>query len=192
MSRTLIVIALTTAGIAIVGSAQSGPSTRSETPAPAAQSSADAREIQKLKERIAHLEGLVPDQAAVMSHLAYHFTNLWFALQQENWTLADFYLGECRSNLKWAVRVKPVRPTSTGQNLDVEAIAQAVDGTQFARMAEAIRAKDKEQCISLYRDTTRMCYSCHMAAEKPYLRVRIPEAPEVQVIHFDPSAKPAE
>src|SRR5690606_29371193 len=122
-----------------------GSSKPSEATAPAAESSADAREIQKLKERIAHLEGLAPDQAAVMSHLAYHFANLWFALQQENWALADFYLAECRSNLKWAVCVKPVRPLSTGANLDLGAIAQAVDGTQFARMADAIRAKDKEK-----------------------------------------------
>ena len=36
--------------------------------------------LDDLKAHIQKLEGLVPDQAAVMSHLSYHFSNLWFAL----------------------------------------------------------------------------------------------------------------
>jgi hypothetical protein len=32
------------------------------------------------------------------------------------------------------------------------------------------------------------CYSCHQAAEKPYLRPRIPEQPEVRILTFDPNA----
>src|ERR1044071_3460995 len=77
-------------------------------PAHAAEQSKDLQ-IQQLQEQIKSLQGLVPDQAAVMTHVAYHFSNLFFAIEQENWPLADFYLGEARNNVKWAVRAKPIR-----------------------------------------------------------------------------------
>jgi cytochrome c553 len=32
------------------------------------------------------------------------------------------------------------------------------------------------------------CYTCHKASDKPYLRPRIPEAPEAKIINFDPAA----
>jgi Transcriptional regulator PadR-like family len=32
------------------------------------------------------------------------------------------------------------------------------------------------------------CYACHRASDKPYLRPRIPEAPEARIINFDPAA----
>lgn len=69
-----------------------------------AGSAATEAEVEKLKAEVNRLQGLVPDQAAVMTHVAYHFTNLWFAAKDENWPLADFYLGEVRNNVKWAVR----------------------------------------------------------------------------------------
>src|SRR2546427_435745 len=70
--------------------------------------------IAQLQARVNELEGRVPDQAIVMTHVAYHFTNLWFAARQHNWPLADFYLGEVRKDLKWAVRVRPVREGPAG------------------------------------------------------------------------------
>src|SRR4051812_22692152 len=84
--------------------------------APAKAAGDDPRpQVEQLQAQVKLLQGLVPDQAAVMSHVAYHFANLWFAIEQENWPLADFYLGETRNNVKWAVRSKPVRKNSAGQ-----------------------------------------------------------------------------
>src|SRR5438132_952308 len=44
-----------------------------------------AAAIAQLQARVNELEGRVPDQAIVMTHVAYHFTNLWFAARQHNW-----------------------------------------------------------------------------------------------------------
>jgi len=144
--------------------------------------------LDDLKAHIQKLEGLVPDQAAVMSHLAYHFANLWFALDQENWPLADFYLAEVRSNLKWAVRAKPIRKDAAGKDLNIVPIAEAIDNTQFTQLKKAIDARDKSQCVKLYEDTLGACYACHKTSDKPYLRPQIPKIPEVPVINFDPKA----
>ena len=154
---------------------------------PAPPSAGDAQ-IVDLQHQVQQLQNLVPDQAAVMSHVAYHFSNLWFALEQENWPLADFYLGETRNNLKWAVRAKPIRKTAAG-DLNLQGIADAIDGGPFADLKKAIDAKQKSRCAELYDLTLTACYACHKASEKPYLRPQRPARPEVPIINFDPNAK---
>ena len=64
-------------------------------PAPAAPPKGDDNPSKKREDaqaqveepaaEIKKLQGLAPDQAAVMSHLGYHWSNLWFAIEQENW-----------------------------------------------------------------------------------------------------------
>jgi hypothetical protein len=144
-------------------------------------------DVGELGKEIKKLEGLAPDQAAIMTHVAYHWTNLWFAVDKENWPLADFYLSETRANLKWAVRAKPVRTTKAGV-VDLGNIAQALDNTEFTQLKEAIGKKDKDRCVKLYDQAMNICYSCHKASEKPYLVPHRPRSPEVQVINFDPKA----
>jgi hypothetical protein len=145
-------------------------------------------QIEELRAEIKKLQGLVPDQAAVMSHLGYHWSNLWFAIEQENWALADFYLSEVRSNLKWAVRTKPVRKSGP-YTVKLKDLADAVENSNFTPMKKAIAKKDKKQCIKIYDETLGSCYACHKASDKPYLRPRRPTAPEARVMNFDPKAR---
>ena len=74
-----------------------------------------AAEIAGLNAEIEQLKGWTPDQSHVMKDVGYHFANLSFAGQQQNWPLATFYLTEMRSHLKWAVRIIPVRQTQPGE-----------------------------------------------------------------------------
>lgn len=145
--------------------------------------------VEHLQVEVKKLQELVPDQAAVMSHLSYHFSNLWFAAKAENWDLADFYLSETRSNLRWAARVKPKRKDLQGkETVDIVAIAQALDNGPLTSLKKAIAAKDKSSFVKLYNDTLTGCYACHKASFKPYLRPQVPEAPETSMINFDPKA----
>jgi hypothetical protein len=147
-------------------------------------------QAQELVAEIKKLHELIPDQAAVMTHVGYHFSNLWFAIKEENWDLADFYLSETRANLKWAVRTKPIRKDPTGKEIiELEKILQALDNTQLTQMKDAIKAKDKEKSAKLYQETLAGCYACHKASFKPYLRPQIPSSPEARMINFDPKAK---
>jgi len=146
-------------------------------------------QVEELRAEIKKLQDLLPDQAAVMTHVGYHWSNLWFAIDQENWPLADFYLSETRNNIKWAVRTRPFRQTSRGEKVNLGGIAEALDNTEFKQMKEAIARKDKDRCVKLYNETLTVCYACHNASEKTYLRPRRPAAPEVRVINFDPKAK---
>jgi hypothetical protein len=156
----------------------------------AAPTPADAgAQILQLEEKVKRLEGLVPSQPTVMTHVGYHFANLWFAAHRHNWPLAQYYLGEVRSNLKWAVRVRPVRPGPGGDEVNVAGIAEAVDNTQLANLETAIHDKRSDEFVRAYDDALVACYACHKAIGKPWLRPRRPAAPEVGVMNFDPAAK---
>lgn len=135
------------------------------------------------------LKGKATDQSHVMQDVAYHFTNLWFAGQHENWPLADFYRGEALSHLHWAVRVIPIRKDNAGRLIKLADILQAVENAPLKQLDTAIKAKDKAAFEKAYRFTLEGCYSCHKAVDKPYLHPQVPTEPEVKIINFDPKAE---
>ena len=151
------------------------------------QSSPNA-EIAGLRAEIEHLKSLLPDQSHAMKDVAYHFTNLYAAAAKKNWPLATFYVGEARAHLKWAVSLKPLRKLSGGQELNLVGLLEALDTASFGPLAEAVAAQDGEQFSVRYKSALMACYSCHQASEKPFLRLQIPAAPEVEIINFDPGA----
>lgn len=159
------------------------PALRAEEKSPTAADPAAA-----LKGEIETIKGQLPSQSHTMADVAYHYCNLYFAAENKNWPLATFYMDETRSHLKWAMRVKPIRKLSSGQNLDVKAILEGLDKTAFAALAEVITAKDSAKFPAQYEATLAACYSCHVAAEKPYLKLKIPTAPAEHLIDFSPSS----
>jgi len=89
-------------------------------PAHAVQNADDATHVQALGElraEVDRLKGMVPDEAHAMADVGWHFSNLWFAGERENWPLAQFMLNEVRSYMHWAVRIIPVRKISDGREL---------------------------------------------------------------------------
>jgi hypothetical protein len=176
-----------TAVIVVLVASLAGGAARAETAQPARRivAAADdlAGEVARLEAEIESLRGVVPDQSHVMKDIAYHFSNLWFAGQARNWPLAGFYLNETRSHLRWAVRIRPVRRTTNGE-IDLRGILDAMDRSLLTGVQRTIEARDLAAFSKAYRDTLSGCYACHQAAEKPYLRLHVPEAPEGRMIEF--------
>lgn len=141
-----------------------------------------------LRAEIEAIKGKLPDQAHVMQDVGYHFSNLWFARQKENWPLAEFYNNEVRSHLRWAVRIIPKRKDLAGKEIDLEAILQAFENSPWSQLKDAIAAKDAAAFDKAYRFSAETCYACHEASDKPFLRVQIPTEPETPIINFDPNA----
>ena len=119
-----------------------------------------------------------------MADVGYHFANLWFAADKQNWPLAKYYLDETRSHLKWAVRIQPARKTRAGREVDLNGILEAVDNTMLAEIGKAIESKDTARFETEYRQTLVGCYACHTACEKPFLRLQVPSAPGAPIISF--------
>ncbi len=142
-----------------------------------------------LQSEVGRLKDKASDQAHAMTSVAYHFNNMWFAAQAENWPLAQFYWNETRSHLRWAVRIIPVRKDAAGKEVKLQAILQAVENSPLKQLNEAIQAKDRERFVSAYKFTLENCYACHKASDKPYLRPQIPKQPADPMVNFDPDAQ---
>jgi hypothetical protein len=156
-----------------------------EQTSPAASSQATP---ENLVARVKALEDLVPSQSHMMADVGDHFANLWFAGRAENWPLADFYLAETRSHLRWAVRRIPIRKDNRGREVDLGNILQAFENSQLTQLKKSIDGKDEAGFEKVYKESLTVCYSCHKAVDKPYLRPRIPTEPASRIMNFDPKA----
>jgi hypothetical protein len=155
--------------------------------APAAAHEA-AKGADDLAAQVKALTELVPDQAHIMADVGYHFTNLWFAGNAKNWPLADFYLGETKSHLRWAVRAKPIRKDNAGRDINLTNILEAFENSQLTKLKQAVDRKDKPAFETVYKESLTICYACHKASDKPYLRPQVPTKPDSGIINFDPNA----
>jgi hypothetical protein len=123
-----------------------------------------------------------------MADVGDHFTNLWFAGRAGKWSLADFYLNETKSHLRWAARRIPVRKDNQGREVKLGAILEAFENSQLTDLKKAVDGKDGAAFERVYRESLTVCYSCHKASDKPYLRPQIPAEPETRIMNFDPKA----
>jgi hypothetical protein len=176
-------------GGAIVGAAITVLLSEWRMPAAQAQNVNKLPDIAALAAEIETIKGKLPDQSHAMQDVSYHFSNLWFAGQKENWELANFYSSETRSHLHWAVRIIPKRKDSAGKEVDLVAILQAWENSPWKELDESIKAKDKTKFEAAYRFTLETCYACHKAADKPFIHPQIPTRPETPIVNFDPKAE---
>lgn len=160
----------------------------SNGPGASAQPVHGTPDLESLGSEIQTIKGKLPSQSHTMQDVSYHFCNLWFAGQHENWDLAEFYWSETLSHLHWAVRVIPVRKDNAGNDVKLAEILEGFENGPFRHLHEAIAAKDGPAFEKQYRTSMETCYGCHKAADKPYLRPQIPDHPESPIVNFDPAA----
>jgi hypothetical protein len=153
-----------------------------------AQATRPEPDLRTLSADVELIKGKLPSQSHTMQDVSYHFANLWFAGEHENWPLAEFYWEETLSHLNWAIRVIPVRKDLKGQDVDLRPILEGFANGPLHHLHEAIAAKDKAAFEHQYRTSLETCYGCHKAADKPYLRPQVPAQPESPIINFDPNA----
>lgn len=169
--------------LAVLSAASAGCGRAAPTAAPE-----DVKRVEDLAAEVKTLRELATDQAHIMADVGDHFTNLWFAGEAENWPLADFYLGETKSHLKWAVRAKPIRKDNAGRDVNLGNILEAFENSQLTQLKQAVDRKDKPAFGAVYKESLSVCYACHKASDKPYLRPQVPAKPEAGIINFDPKA----
>ncbi len=163
------------------------------TPSQAADAGTAPREddLTALKTEVARLKGMVTDQSHVMADVSNHYCNLWFAGQEENWPLAQFYCDETRSHLKWAVRVIPVRKDRDGREVDLRAILDALEQTTLKDLDAAVKSNNKEKFTVAYKAQLENCMACHRAASKEYIKLHVPERADAGMVEFAGEKAPA-
>jgi hypothetical protein len=188
--RFLASITIIAAAALIVSVRARAPFAQPKDAGPTAPAMAPAVAAPTTDDQLKQMRGLLTDQAHVMMDVGYHFSGVWLATQQRNWPLARFYLDETRSHLHWAVRVRPVRKVSTGDEISLGNILEALEseGGPLHLLKAAIESKDQKKAQAAYRTMLEGCYACHKASEKPFLRLKIPSHLG-DIINFDPAAK---
>jgi hypothetical protein len=182
MGAVLAVSALAFLGLALVRSEARG-ATR---PEPGQDGKPVFEEIAALKAEVARLKAVVPDQSHAMSDVAYHFTNLWFAVEKENWPLAQFYSDELRSHLKWAVRIIPKRKDAENREIDLVGILGGLETSTLQILDICVKERDKAKFAKAYELQIEGCMACHRATNKPYIRLHVPERPDAGIVDFRP------
>jgi hypothetical protein len=145
-----------------------------------------ADETAALKAEVARLKGMVPDQSHAMADVGFHYTNLWFAGQNENWPLAQFFSDEVRSHLRWAVRIIPKRKDAENREIDLGGILTGLETSTLKDLDLSIKGKDKAKFTLAYKAQLEGCMACHKATNKPYLRLHVPERPDAGIVEFRP------
>jgi hypothetical protein len=146
-----------------------------------------ASDVATLKAEIERMKTLLPDQSHAMKDVGYHFANLWFAGQNKNWPLAEFYWSETRSHLRWAVRIIPVRKDPQGREIHLTELLTGIEATALEPLHATIKDRNGEKFSDAYRQMMGSCYACHAAAGKPFLTLQVPTQPEAPIIHFEPA-----
>ncbi|MFO0969898.1 MAG: hypothetical protein U0793_30455 [Gemmataceae bacterium] len=144
--------------------------------------------LETLAADVSLLKGEAVDQAHVMTSVGYHFSNLWFAGQKKNWPLAEFYLNETKSHLRWAVRVKPIRKDSENRDFKLVDFLDPLEKGPFKDVQQAVKALDRTAFEKAYRATLEGCYACHKASVKSYLKPAIPSRPAEAILDFEPES----
>ncbi|MGB7219825.1 MAG: hypothetical protein WBD07_13585 [Vicinamibacterales bacterium] len=156
---------------------------------PPAEAQTGAEPSAALAADVARLKALLPTQSHIMNDVAYHWSNLWFAVEKNNWPLARYSFDEARQSVRWAVLLRPVRKLQNGKDVDVKGIFDGVDPSAFATVQIAIEDKDTAAFADAYKQALVACYSCHKAVGHPELHPMVPTAPPTTIINFDPNAK---
>ena len=136
-----------------------------------------------LRAEVEHLRSIAQGQSLAMMQVAYNFNMLWFAGRARNWPLAQFYYGDARGRLRLALRIQPVRKVSGG-DLPLQPLLEGLEKGAWAKLGEALAARDVRQFEAAYKATLVACEGCHAAAEKPYLRLKVPKAPAEPLVDF--------
>lgn len=136
-----------------------------------------------LRADIDRLNGIAQGQSLAMMQVAYNFNMLWFAARAKNWPLAQFYYGDARGRLRLALRIQPVRRISTGE-LALQPVLDALEKGPWAHLGEALAAHDVRQFEAAYKATLVACQGCHAAAEKPWLKLKLPRTPAEPMVDF--------
>ena len=148
-----------------------------------------APDLAAMQADIAHLKEVVPSQSHTMTDVAYQFAELWFAGRARNWPLADFFLNETRSHIAWTIRIRPVRKDSAGNPVDIKALFDVISNGQLKSLADAIKAKDEARFETTYKQMLNGCNSCHIASDKPYVHVVVPQVPPQTIVQFEPQSE---
>jgi cytochrome c553 len=110
-----------------------------------------------------------PDLAGIMAGAQWRQLKLSFAGSLKNWPLAEFEISQMRKNFDDAAKYFPVFDKVPVAKLIKEISEPALD-----EVAASVKAKDEQGFKHSFARLTDACNSCHEAAGKGFIKIRVP------------------
>jgi cytochrome c553 len=110
-----------------------------------------------------------PDLADIMAGAQWRQLKLSFAGAQKNWPLAEYEIGLMRKNFAEAAKFYPEFDKVPLAKLIGEISEPALD-----EVAASVKAKDEAAFKKSFARLTEACNSCHQAAGKGFIKIRVP------------------
>ena len=107
-----------------------------------------------------------PGFGMLMSTIQQHHSKLWFAVENENWELAEFEIHEIKETFD------DIKKYQKGKK---ETEMTAIINPFLDSIKKTIEEKDFNQFKNNYRLLTNTCNACHIANEHKYIEIKIPD-----------------
>jgi hypothetical protein len=78
-----------------------------------------------------------------------------------------------------------MRKDAAGRDVDLGGILQGIETSSLKDVHDSIAAKDEPRFEKAYRTMIESCTACHQASAKPYLRPKVPERPDTDLLNFE-------
>jgi hypothetical protein len=137
---------------------------------------------QALQNRVDSLEKKITDAykpgfGEFMSSIQVHHAKLWFAVQDQNWKLADFEIHEIMETVDNIQKYETERKESQ----QISMLSPALDSVN-----NAIKQKNPVQFKNSFVLLTSTCNNCHHAVQFEFNVVKIPDGPPFTNQDFKP------
>lgn len=101
------------------------------------------------------------------------FTNkLWFAIQNQNWELASFYLEETEETMEEVAKHEILEE---GIRIDEQMKIWGLPAIE--PLEEAIESKELKSVELKYTNLITNCNGCHTAVKHDFIKIKIPDSP---------------
>lgn len=108
--------------------------------------------------------------APLMLRLQTHMDKLYWAGQAQNWPLAAHYAGKLGETLDTITKAKIVN-----DGVNVSALAGPMLSASLKNLEKAVA--DKKDFKAAYTATIGSCNGCHAAAQRAFIKIKIPTRP---------------
>lgn len=132
----------------------------------------------------AEQEHYIPDLGVVMSVTQFRHFKLSYAVEVENWALAQYEVGQVRDSLVTAAKLYPVY-----ENVEQAKLIMEVSKPALIALDKAIKEKNRTAFKAAFNDLTTACNGCHQETNLGFIVIRVPTRSPFSNQVFTPEGK---
>ncbi|MCU0469219.1 MAG: hypothetical protein MUF58_11485 [Arcicella sp.] len=129
------------------------------------------------KESSTHSESThyIPHLGQMMLSTQIYHTKLYYAGNEQNWDLAEFYTHELTESLEDIIHYYPEY-----EGLKIKELTTNTALKQVQNLEKAVEKKSLIEFQEGFTQLTNSCNACHVATQHPFIKIKTPEKGDFQ------------